>query len=470
MTTHLVPSRVLGAPSRSRLAARSGTARAGAATSRAVSTAAAGKSGIVLHVHRESASKHLSGESNQKGDKDDKLHVCYENGGDENLFDCDQPCRLRMTRPGQRAARLMLDKLSQNLEFGSHETPLHPIKTRQQNSVSLATEMVAIFPLIVVVSQFIIALVSATSSTKGFPWRSVSSDATGQYLVAAGSSGYNLTTIQISNDYGITWTQTSSPQLPWLQVRSDATGKILVAIAGCKGSNFVGCSSPYVSTDRGSTWAKDSSVGDITCSSVTMDSSGTTMYAVCLYADASKGQMTGMFYSGNGGRNWSLKQMPYQQFYNSYSSPLAMAASKAVAYVIEGYVNVNGGSQGWTHGSPNSYGWKSVAIDSSSLNVAAAYSKGLYISADGGKTYSSVSSLGFVAVCSDGAGENMYAATTDGIIYRYQRSSHSLTKTSGKFTAVTELATSVSGQYVVASAGNDGISVSSNYGQSWTAV
>eukprot|EP01040_Poterioochromonas_malhamensis_P012736 gene12736-13951_t len=73
--------------------------------------------------------------------------------------------------------------------------------------------------------------------TKGVPtiyWKSVAIDASGKYHVAAAAynndwdQGYPL---YLSDDYGVNWKQSKSPEIDWRNVYSDSTGQLLIGYA-----------------------------------------------------------------------------------------------------------------------------------------------------------------------------------------------------------------------------------------------
>jgi hypothetical protein len=281
--------------------------------------------------------------------------------------------------------------------------------------------------------------------------------------------------LQISDDSGGNWKNTGSPVLPWWAVASDNTGKVLAAVANCKSSNYVGCTSPYVSTNRGNKWTEGTGTGDALCYSIAIDNAALTMFSVCLYADASKGQMLGMFKSTNSGRDWALVQAPYKQFYNSYSYPLALSDNgRTLLYIIESKVNVWNSSM-WTQSTVTGT-WNALATDSTSVKVAAvAGSKSssgssglLVVSSDSGKSWTTISKLFFKSVATDSTGQVVFAAGGDNEgIYAYNSNTGSFTKTAAPKLSWTSISCDTSCKILVAAASTSGIYVSFDSGLSW---
>ena len=323
----------------------------------------------------------------------------------------------------------------------------------------------------------VISIIVAFSdaATTGFPWLSVATDATGHLLAGCGSSGYTATSIAISDDSGTNWKNTASPVLPWWAVASDNSGKVLAAVANCQSANFIGCTSPYVSIDRGAKWTEGRGTGDALCYSIAIDSTALTMFSICLYADASKGQMLGMFKSTNSGRDWAQVQAPYKQDYNGYSYPLALSDNgRTVMYIIESAVNVWNSSM-WTQSSLTG-SWNALATDSSSVKLAAVAgyksssgSSGLLVlSSDSGKTWTTVSKLFFKSVATDTTGQVVFAAGGDNEgIYAYNRNTGSFTKTAAPKLSWTSISCDTSCKILVAAASTSGVYISLDSGMSW---
>lgn len=105
-------------------------------------------------------------------------------------------------------------------------------------------------------------------------YTAISSDSSGQYLVAVVNEGG----IYYSLNNGTTWTLSSSAPLtqPWISVTSDSTGQYVVASTGC-GTATACAGSIYLSSDYGQTWYQ-STAATGSYDIVTSISSGKTIY------------------------------------------------------------------------------------------------------------------------------------------------------------------------------------------------
>jgi hypothetical protein len=120
-------------------------------------------------------------------------------------------------------------------------------------------------------------------------WQSVASNSTGTNLIAGGAG--QSRGVYVSVDSGTTWTQKYTGNYQWF-VGSDSTGTNLIA---CAQGNAV-----YVSNDAGSSWTNtttlNSGMGTKTWTFPAVSSTGQYMYAV--------GTNTFIWFSTNSGVNW----------------------------------------------------------------------------------------------------------------------------------------------------------------------
>jgi hypothetical protein len=135
-------------------------------------------------------------------------------------------------------------------------------------------------------------------------WHWISSDATGQVLLAGEAGGGHLNT---STDGGQTWITGNSPAGIWISSDMSATGNRMVAVQYGGGM--------YMSTDFGVTWTQVTSsalvnvTGGLSFESVTMSQDG--LHIVAAVQPTTGTTPTGrLAYSNDGGATWALASLP----------------------------------------------------------------------------------------------------------------------------------------------------------------
>jgi hypothetical protein len=156
---------------------------------------------------------------------------------------------------------------------------------------------------------------SVLSNSPTLGWSSISSDSTGQYLVAGASSS------QISYysvDYGNSWNQCSGIDAGYivLQFVSSSNGKYVVAASGVPGPPSI-IQDTYVSSDYGATFTKNTrfTTGSYAVGQLAMDSTG--QYVI---VSIRNGDSPGVYRSTDYGVSWSITSAPSGRTYGGTSS------------------------------------------------------------------------------------------------------------------------------------------------------
>jgi len=201
--------------------------------------------------------------------------------------------------------------------------------------------------LLIVFAFLAFAFADKVKETEKLNWKSVSIDDSGKYHVAVAAynneskKGYPF---YLSNDYGESWFQSTSPQLDWRNVYSDSTGQTLIGYA--EHNSLASSSVPplYISKNRGGSWKSGASTVDFP---VTNDIAGNNNGTLWVSVNSH------LYSSSDFGSTWTI----------STNIPVKDASSSAAVI----------GS--------------SVAVDSTGQYIYIICDGGLCISQDGGKTF-----------------------------------------------------------------------------------
>ncbi len=136
-----------------------------------------------------------------------------------------------------------------------------------------------------------------TDAEKYVNWRTVTSDATGQFAIAAATDSGG---IYVSTDYGKTWNATTAPASQWTAVSSDKSGVYLTAVIN--GGKI------YTSNNSGVNWYPSNSES-LSWYSVASDATGQFLVAVAGY------QPGGIYNSMDYGVNWYASSTENYYFY-----------------------------------------------------------------------------------------------------------------------------------------------------------
>jgi hypothetical protein len=254
----------------------------------------------------------------------------------------------------------------------------------------------------------------------------IASNATMQHVVACGNGTIvPAKHLYISTNYGVSYTAlTGSPQAEWGAISSDSTGQYLVA--GQSGTSYKHL---YYSTDSGSTWTQSTGVSDALWRYIICSSSGQYVYvngldggdAVVMYASEDYGASFTAIGVIAGQDNNAVRQMAC----DSTGQTIFVANGTFGVYKSDDYgatwsqsnIDTSSGQNYWY-----------ISCDSSGVNLVAYDAAGLYTyaSSSGGgawyqqttdNTHESGDGPGFVM--SSGDGSASYSATTFVGIFRW---------------------------------------------------
>jgi photosystem II stability/assembly factor-like uncharacterized protein len=151
-----------------------------------------------------------------------------------------------------------------------------------------------------------------------YSWLSVSISNTGQYQSAVSTQANN--NIWISKDYGSTWYQVPSSSfnpptnnlVNWSSISISSTGKIQVAVSS---DSVNGNGTIYISNDYGNSWTETTTTfSNTSFVSVSMSNDGMYQSATSTYFDAGTGNSYSFIYrSTDYGNNWTAVYTPSQE-------------------------------------------------------------------------------------------------------------------------------------------------------------
>ena len=187
--------------------------------------------------------------------------------------------------------------------------------------------------------------------------------------------------IYISSDFGVTWTQSNSPQKYWQAVSLSASGQYQTAVSITDpgvGGDGGGPEYIYVSTDFGNTWTQSNSP-EKKWFSVSLSDSGQYQTAVVY---------NGYIYiSSDFGVTWTQSNNSLEKYWFSVSLSKTGKYQTAVAANDYIYVSSDFGNT-WTQTNSLQKIWQSVSISATGqYQTAVAYNDYIYISSDFGVTW-----------------------------------------------------------------------------------
>lgn len=265
---------------------------------------------------------------------------------------------------------------------------------------------------------------------------------TGQYILTVDYNGH----VYVSNNYGSTWTLTTSLEISWISCACSSTGQIMYISTQNSGiyySNNYGSSFIFL-TNQPSGYANSNYF-------VTCDSTGQKLFAVSSY--------------------------------NGSATPVSYIATATVS---------SGGVATWSYPTDpvlNNLRWVGIASDSTGTNLAAVasafggtYNSYIYTSTNGGNTWNNFSStptnLYWSAITSDSTGRYLAAAAHEqgtyiGGVYTSNNYGSTWTLTSLPTNFIwNSISSNSTGQILLATATyqnptNGGLYLSSDYGYTW---
>jgi len=204
-------------------------------------------------------------------------------------------------------------------------------------------------------------------------WSNFSSSADGTKIVAIAGGNY----IYTSGDSGVNWVrQDSAGARSWQDVVSSADGRNISAVVN---GGYI-----YTSNDYGATWATSTGAGSRSWNSIASDSSGKKIYAIEI---PSWGNGT-IWSSQNGGATWVQVSSSTGRYFTMIRSSSDGVKLVAAGWSGSIWTSINSGST-WTQ-IPNTSGqqWNSLAssADGSKLSVGA-WGGSIYVSSDSGLTW-----------------------------------------------------------------------------------
>lgn len=272
-----------------------------------------------------------------------------------------------------------------------------------------------------------------TSPDSGTTWVQVT-NAPGSYWTAAVSSAdgvrlaalntydpdlQNNTTLYVSLDSGITWTNINTPSvvLNCLAISADGT----TMITG-EWNDFGGPSLIYTSTNFGRSWVTTSAPSEY-WTSIASSADGTRFVAGCVNPN----ETGAVFISPDSGMTWSETDLPFASWQSVASSAdgskLAAAANGGLVYT-----STNSGATWMTNSLPVTF-WISVAVSSDGSMFVAANTYGMlnnagiiYGSTDFGVSWVSnnvPSNVSWQAIASSADGNRLAVATFNNSIYTF---------------------------------------------------
>ncbi|GAA4033749.1 hypothetical protein GCM10023063_16960 [Arthrobacter methylotrophus] len=251
-----------------------------------------------------------------------------------------------------------------------------------------------------------------------------------------------------SADSGATWTKLPAPSATWGKVASSADGTRLMALA----SN----SDIYISADSGATWAKKQSISGL----VAIGSSADSKNLISAVYDSA------IYTSNNYGASWTGHNLAYSDMWNQvHVSADGTTMTATNGYDPNLYISRDGGVT-WSK-SPTTNGIGGLALSSDGKTILVAMGTSLRVSTDSGVTFAPASTgvptnLSFMqfAISSDGtkmvasssssqagAYPGVYTSTDTGKTWIYQNAVGTAS-TSGTNTAF--VSTSADGGKIVA--------------------
>jgi len=238
----------------------------------------------------------------------------------------------------------------------------------------------------------------------GGSFRTIAASSDGRRVVAAGRN----TSIYVSDDYGVHWTQTSTPNsYDWSAIASSTNGQYWFAFDG---SGLP----PYYSSDFGVTWTQGRPMNIGGARSLASSADGQTLFAA---------SNVGVYVSNNYGATWTGLTIP-----PTVSVPISVSTSADGRRLLlaDGYgrfyVSDDAGTT-WTKPSLTDEQWRASAMSADGKTMVVSGDRtGVYTSVDYGVTWSKSDAsdqVVYVALAVTANGLNWYGATdsnTNGLV------------------------------------------------------
>jgi len=288
------------------------------------------------------------------------------------------------------------------------------------------------------------------NSPSGY-WQAITSDNTGNKIVAAMQNGG----IYYSPDSGNTWALSNAPNQRWYSVSSSSDGTKLVAAAIYAGV--------YTSLDSGHTWTLTSLSGGNAFALTAMSGDGHVMVAATTNSWSSN-----LWVSLDYGSTWT--QTSIRQWFTSVA--VSGDGSRIVASSLSGVYTdgSNFGTQGaifasadhgqsWSQTSAPIGQWSAITINSDGTKIAAAVNPGfIYTSANSGLSWvqAPLQSAAWTSLAMSTTGQNILGSVLNGGLYASLDSGSNWTQTSAPTELWQGVATSGDGSSVLLAAASIG--------------
>jgi hypothetical protein len=292
-------------------------------------------------------------------------------------------------------------------------------------------------------------------------WSAVAASADGTKLVAASYFDYGGNgLIYASTNSGASWTATGARADYWTSIACSADGTKWVAVTGAhdQGTNGLLMGSVYSSSDSGVTWTRANAPSN-NWTSVALTADGATWVAAAgtYYNDTNLVSAGGIYFSPDSGATWTRTGAPANPWFSvacsaDGSTLLALRLGSAPVYVS------SDGGETWTTGSP-AYYWTVIVTSADGYRAVAANAYGSvctlpYLGPWRLGEVTGNSYLGSIACSADGtkcvaAGNNLiYTSTNSGMNWRL---------TTAPTNGWGPVASSAKGTRLVAAAGADSL-------------
>jgi photosystem II stability/assembly factor-like uncharacterized protein len=183
-----------------------------------------------------------------------------------------------------------------------------------------------------------------------------------------------------------------------------------------------------------------------------------------LYAAGSRGKV---YKSTNKGQNWQIIRTPSQ---NEMVTSLGVSPGGHV-YIKSnnnGLRKTTDDGNSWQNLGYDDFTIKDMHFDSDETIYSAVYDDGIYISTDGGGSFTQVSEGSYLCISADSSG-NYFAGDFSGSIDKSSDGGESFNQVTSCFTSVDAIAANSSG-YIFATARNWGVKISTDNGSAWETV
>jgi photosystem II stability/assembly factor-like uncharacterized protein len=267
----------------------------------------------------------------------------------------------------------------------------------------------------------------------------------------------NFSTPRPTSNTGTPWVQQSAPTgLLWISVSSDLTGQYLVAAEQTKGGL-------YTSINAGRNWTLQFTIpGSAQWTRVASNADGTRLVAT---ANGAR-----IYTSNNSGLNWTISSSPVERWFGVCSD----YSGQYLTSFVNGGGGMHTSSdygQHWILTDAPSAQWIDVTSDSTGQYiVGAVFGDVIYRSTDYGVTWMQTNSpkASWYGVASDASGRYLAAVVSSGNIFTSTDYGLNWVKTSAPVSFWDSVTSDATGSYLAACMNEGQIYVSNDFGATWT--